>query len=149
MTFGGSPCPALWGVISKTTADLSNAIIQNKYWNFHDVYDPLSDNLEPPLSLPNTIPFHPAKELSVSLPENNLGKVDIYIDDSIGITPNLPNNSYHISRAIPLEIRTIANPLDPSDIIPRADIIFLKKFKAEGGKIPKNFSTSSKTLQMA
>jgi hypothetical protein len=27
MTFGGSPCPALWGIISETLVDLSNAII--------------------------------------------------------------------------------------------------------------------------
>jgi hypothetical protein len=132
MTFGGSPCPALWGVISETTADLSNAIIQNRFWNFQNVYDDLSNKLDSPLILPDTIPFHPAKELSVSLPENDLGKVDIYIDDSIGITPNLPNNSFRLSRAIPLAIRSIANPLDPSDIIPRSDIISLKKFKAEG-----------------
>jgi hypothetical protein len=113
-------------------ADLANAIIQNKFWDPIETYDPLSDELDPPLRLPNSIPFHPAKELAVSLPKNDLGKVDIYIDDSIGITPNLPNVTHRVSRAIPLAIRTLARPLDSSDIIPRNDIISLKKFKAEG-----------------
>jgi hypothetical protein len=90
------------------------------------------DDLETPLCLPDSIPFHPAKEIAVSLPPNDLGKVDIYIDDSIGITPDLQNNSLRVSRAIPLAIRTFARPSDPSDIIPRKDIISTKKYKAEG-----------------
>lgn len=31
MTFGGSPCPSLWGYISDTSADLCNALIHNDH----------------------------------------------------------------------------------------------------------------------
>jgi hypothetical protein len=132
MTFGGLPCPSLWGIISETLADLSNVLIQSNLWDHQSLYDPISDDLEPPLSLPESVPFHPAKELAVHLPPNNLGKVDIYIDDSIGITPDLHDNTSRVSRAILLAIRTLSRPLNPSDIISRRDIISTKKYKAEG-----------------
>ncbi len=33
MTFGGAPCPALWGYISDTLADVCNCLIHNPHWN--------------------------------------------------------------------------------------------------------------------
>jgi hypothetical protein len=33
MTFGGSPCPSLWGYISDTVEDVSNTILQCKDWD--------------------------------------------------------------------------------------------------------------------
>jgi hypothetical protein len=33
MTFGGSPNPALWGVISETTTDICNVLLGNQYWD--------------------------------------------------------------------------------------------------------------------
>jgi hypothetical protein len=96
------------------------------------VYDTISDDLDHPLSLPDSLPFHPAKELSVILPKNDLGQFDISIDDTIGLTPDLHDNLQRVSRAIPLAIQTLARPLDSNDIIPRKDIISLKKIKAEG-----------------
>jgi hypothetical protein len=57
--------------------------------------------------------------------------VDIYIDDTIAITPDLPGNTERIMAAVPLAIRTFTRPLDANDEIPRNDIISLKKFQAE------------------
>jgi hypothetical protein len=88
MTFGGSPCPSLWGVISETITDTGNSFLQNKYWDHKVLFDLISINLESPLSLPTSIPFHEAKELSVEVPHNDKAKIDIYIDDSIGVIPN-------------------------------------------------------------
>ncbi len=93
---------------------------------------PLSDTIEKPLSLPDDIPLVPAKELSVALPLNENGYIDIYIDDNIDVTPDLGDHLMRMNRAIPLAIRTLARPLDEDDILPRKDIILLKKFKAEG-----------------
>jgi hypothetical protein len=75
-----------------------------KNWDHKLLYYDISDNLDPPLSLSDSILFHPAKELAVSLPENDHGQVDIYIDNTIGITPNLQKNFCQVSRAIPLAI---------------------------------------------
>jgi hypothetical protein len=52
-----------------------------------------------------------------------------YIDDNIGITPDINNNALRMTQVIPLAIRTLARPLNASDVIPRKDIILLKKFK--------------------
>jgi hypothetical protein len=132
LTFGGAPCPAIWGYISETIADLANTLIQNQHWDHHHLFDPLSEQVDHPISLPDTIPFHAAKPTSVFIPPNPLGKIDIYIDDTIGIAPDILDNVNRTSKSIPLAIHSIARPLDSSDIIPRKDIISLKKFSAEG-----------------
>jgi hypothetical protein len=132
MTFGGAPCPALWGIISETMADVCNTLINNQSWNHEEFFDTLSNSLNPPLFLPESINFEPALPMTVKVPINYLGKVDIYIDDTIGVTPDLHDNSLRVSRAIPLAIHSISRPLDPSDKITRKDIISLKKYAAEG-----------------
>jgi hypothetical protein len=132
MTFGGAPCPNLWGVISETIADIGNTILLSSLWDHNSLFDPLSSQIELPLPLPDEIKFALAEELAVSLPENPAGYIDVYIDDNIGVTLDLGDNAIHLCRAIPLAIRTIARPLVDSDVIPRKDIISLKKFEAKG-----------------
>ncbi len=77
MTFGGSPCPSLWGYISDTSADVCNTLIHNPSWDHLHLYDDLSSKLEDPSNFPSDTPFHPAKPLSVQLPPNTIRKVDI------------------------------------------------------------------------
>ena len=84
MTFGGAPCPSMWGYISDTLADICNKLIHNPYWDHHKLFDNLSSTIEEPSSLPPEVPFHTAKSLAVKIPPNNIRKVDIYINDSIG-----------------------------------------------------------------
>ena len=132
MTFGGAPCPSLWGVISETLADITNMIPQNPHWDHLSLYDEISDSLEPPLSLPESTPFHPGKEMVVPTQMNDQGYFDIYIDDTIGVTPDLHNYPLRMCRATPLAIRTLARPLNTNDIIPEKDIIATKKYQVEG-----------------
>jgi len=132
MTFGGSPCPSLWGVLSESTVDIANTLLHNPFWNHLEIFDPVSDLIDPPLSLPEDKTYCQAKELSVPLPENSLGYVDVFIDDNIGVVLDLDDNPNRLQKAIPLAIRTISRPLNPKDILPRKDIISMKKYKAEG-----------------
>jgi len=132
MTFGGSPCPALWGIILECIANKGISLLHNPFWDHNSLFNPISTTLDDPLHLPDNIPFHAAKELSVKLPTNPLGYIDIYIDDNIGVTPDLNDNALRMNQAIPLAIHTLAHPIGASDVIPRRDIISLKKFKAEG-----------------
>ncbi len=131
MTFRGAPCPALWGYISDTLADVCNSLIHNAHWNHDGLFDQLSNSLAPPKAMPESSPFQPALPMAVQVPVNDLGKVDIYIDDTIGITSDFNDNTTRVSRAITLAIHSLARPLDHSDKIPRKDIISLKKFAAE------------------
>jgi hypothetical protein len=132
LTFGGSPCPSLWGIISETITDICNALISNKCWDHEELYDPISDQLLETNNLPDSVPFHPAKELSVTLPVNDTGLADIYIDDNIGVAPDIESNPRRVNRAIALAIHSVARPNDPSDPIPRNPIISRKKLLAEG-----------------
>jgi hypothetical protein len=71
MTFGGAPCPSMWGVISESITDVGNALLQNDMWDHDKLYDPISDHLDLPIDLPSSIPFHQTRELSVCIPPNN------------------------------------------------------------------------------
>jgi len=84
------------------------------------------------LPLSDEIPFSPAKELAVHLPPNDSGKVDIFINDSIGVAPDLGDVPTWVILAIPLAIKMLARPSSAQDCIPRKDIISLKKLRAEG-----------------
>jgi len=66
------------------------------------------------------------------LPDNLGGYIDIYIDDNLGVTPDIGDNMTRLNRVLPLAIYTIVRPKDTLDILPRKDIISMKKFKAEG-----------------
>jgi len=129
LTFGGSPCPNLWSCISESITDLCNMLIQNPNWNHDLFFDPLSASIEPPLSEYEDVPFTESKETSVSIPDNDLGKSDVYIDDIIAIS--LEDHYKRICAASILAIHTVARPVDPIDPIPRKEIISLKKFAAE------------------
>jgi len=132
MTFGGSPNPALWGVISETTTDIGNSLLVNNEWNHTSLFDPISNSIEEPKPLDDSVPFHQARDLSISIPPNDAGKIDIFIDDFIGVAPGLGDVPSRVCRAIPLAIRMIARPASLQDIIPRKDIISIKKLQAEG-----------------
>jgi hypothetical protein len=132
MTFGGVPCPAMWGYISDTLADVCNCLIHNPCWDHNNLFDTLSNRLGMPQPLPDSLPFHQAKPMSVKIPPNDFGKVDIYNNDTIGIAPDIHDNATRVSRSIPLVIHALARPLDPSDQLPRKDIISLKKIAVEG-----------------
>jgi hypothetical protein len=132
MTFGGSPNPALWGVISETSTDICNSLLLNSHWDHSTLFDPISDTIDIPLPLADEIPFHLARDLAVSIPPNNHGKVDIFIDDSIGVAPDLGEVPTQVMHVIPLAIRSLARLASIQESIPRKDIISLKKLKAEG-----------------
>jgi len=122
----------MWGTLSETITDTCNTLLHCKAWDHSEFYDILSDSIPPPSILPAEFPFKAAKPLSVHIPVNDTGKIDLYIDDNIAITVNLEDNPRRIIRAIPLAIHSIARPVDPTDDLPRVDIISLKKLKAEG-----------------
>jgi hypothetical protein len=43
----------------------------------------------------------------VKIPVNDLGKVDVFIDDNIAITPDIGDNTTRVIRAIPLAIHSM------------------------------------------
>jgi hypothetical protein len=94
LTFGGSPCPSLWDFISDTIIDTTNTLIQNQYWDQNHLYDPVSNMIYSTQPFPDSIPFGQATELMVDLPTNDIVLMVIFIDDSIGVSPDLNDNLY-------------------------------------------------------
>jgi len=119
-------------MISETTTDIGNSLLANNAWNHLDLFDPISNSIEEPLSLEDSVTFHQARDLSIPIPLNDFGKIDIFIDDSIGVAPDLGKDPTRVCQAIPLAIWTIVRPASEQDIIPRKDIISIKKLQAEG-----------------
>ena len=133
LTFGGSPCPNEWGVISETICDLSNAILHDDNWDPLTLHSP-SQHLVPCKEiLSDDIPFAQVDDLIVDVPFNDRGFVDDYIDDLIGLTVDIPgsNNADRLERAPLLAIHTLARPLHPNEPIPRHDMAALNKLRAE------------------
>jgi hypothetical protein len=73
-----------------------------------------------------------AKDLMIDILPNNLGFIDIHIDDSIGLVSAIDDNPLHINRAIQLAIKAFTHLLVPNGPFPRMDITSLKKLKDEG-----------------
>lgn len=131
LPFGGIPCPNLWESFSQPICDIANELIQNSQWDHKKLFDPISLHLSVPKRLPPETPLGHALPLAIEIPENDLGKGNIYIDDSIFVCPDLLNNTDRISRAVPLAINCLARPVSSSEPLDRKSLISMKKFLAE------------------
>ncbi len=105
----------MWGIISETLADTCKTLLHCIGWDQQSFYDEFSDSIPPPIYLPEDLPFKSAKDLSVNIPPNDIGKVDVYIDDNIVIIPDIGDNHIRAIRAISLAIHSISRPVDTSD----------------------------------
>ena len=117
LTFGGAPCPNIWGCLAEPICDLSNAIME------HDDWDPLSLHapnykLVPSVKLiDDDTPFAEGKPLIVDPPVHPKGKSDIYIDDIISLAVDIPgsDNVRRLERGNLLAIHATARPKHPDE----------------------------------
>ena len=101
ITFGGSPCPALWRWELETICDFANDLIQKPLWHPND-YDYASKALlQSPHRLPNELPYHPAQPLNIDIPLNDLGLVNVYTNDVPLICLAINDNAVCCSTLIP------------------------------------------------
>ena len=111
LTFGVKPCPSEWGCISKTVADLATNILHCDEWYPSEIHSPLQHILPEPKPLPPHIPFAPAKIQIVTLPPEDHCKVDLYIDDTVAIGPDLPGIIPRLAACILLSFHLVFRPL--------------------------------------
>jgi hypothetical protein len=132
LTFGGTPCPNLWNCLAEPITDIANRLILTPEWDHNTFYDPMSDSIAPPAAfLDESMPFGRAQPLIIDIPMNNIGKIDLYIDDNVTTSLGINDNHKRVSAAITLAIRSLTRPLDDHEPLQRKDIISLKKFLAE------------------
>ncbi len=135
LTFGGTPCPFEWGVFSETICDLANELLKCKDWEPADLHASVQGDIHPRQSFDDNTPFAAGRELIVDIPVNPRGYADVYIDDTTGLTVDLPGtrNADQLEAAIPLAIEVAAHPNDVNKPIPCEKMVAEDKFKAEGG----------------
>ncbi len=134
LSFSSKPCPYMWGVFSKTICDLANAILFNNNWDPFDLLAPNQQPLVPPrVLLDNNIPFGAGAELIVDIPINPRGSHDVYINDVILLTVNIPgtNNIARGQSASLLAINTTTRLNHPKEPIPRESMDARYKLFAE------------------
>ncbi len=75
---------------------MGNVLIHDTSWDHTQLLDALLEQLHisPPLS--QYTQLKQAKPLIINIPTNDLGKVDVYIDNFIAVTPDIENNCAHI-----------------------------------------------------
>jgi hypothetical protein len=77
-------------------------------------------------------PFKQGRHLSVDIKPNNCGKSNIYLDNNIGIAPDLRDNVGQLSIIMPLVICLLGRRLYNNEPIARKWLLSLSKFSAEG-----------------
>ena len=109
------------------------AIANNKYWDYTSLISPLQALIPPPNFLPDDVPFKEGKELAVDIAINNQGTHDMYIDNLIGLSINLPNtnNIERAEQAPLLAIHVCSCPTNEIDTILCHPMVSNKKLKAE------------------
>jgi hypothetical protein len=100
LTFGGSPCPNEWCIASELFIDLANDILHCEDWNPQELFSPHAPTLLPPQYLNNDIPFTPATDLDVQIPDDDMG----WIDDGMVIIPDIKDNKNRGVQALLLAI---------------------------------------------
>eukprot|EP00985_Skeletonema_marinoi_P002393 scaffold1000_cov66-Skeletonema_marinoi.AAC.3 len=133
LTFGGSPGPYEWSVISETICDLAVAILQDDNWDPSEFDPPGSEFVPDTLLLDESIPFAAGTPLVVDIPIDPRGTADVYIDDTIGLAVELEgaDNSERLKLAILLAIHTAARQAHPNEPIPREEMAAIEKLLAE------------------
>jgi hypothetical protein len=95
LTFGGAPCLYEWSVISEVICDLATAIIGDKNWNPNTTDSPDQHLVPGHTFLPDNIPFAEGKEQIVDINIDDKGTHDMYLDDLVGLTINIPGTPSH------------------------------------------------------
>ena len=135
LTFGGSPNPSEWGALSETCCDLVNALLHDPDWDPLELQAPHQELILAYKPLPDDIPFVEARKQFVNIPVNDKGNCEIFINDLMGATVDLPDtdNATRLERALLLAIHILARPLQSDEPIPRETMAALNKLISEAG----------------
>jgi len=135
LSFGGKPCPYMWGVFLETICDLANAILFDNDWEPSDLFAPNQSLVPTRVLLDDDIPFGEGAELIVDIPIDPRGSHDVYINDLILVTVDIPgtDNAARGQSASLLAIDATARPNHPDEPIPRESMDARDKLFAEVG----------------
>jgi len=130
--FGGKPGPSQFCLFSDIVVDTINDLLASEHWDEKTVYSDFIKNIPTPEFYPANIPFAQAAELIVTLPDEDQGKCDGYIDDLITACVNIGSNLCRGMAAPCTVIHAIAHQASSDTFITRDNMIALDKCIAEG-----------------
>lgn len=135
LTFGGAPCPFEWCVLSESICDLAIAIMQHSDWDPLTLHASNPDLVPEPKYFDDDVPLAVGRELAVDIPINPRGVGELYIDNLIGATVDIPGSDHaqRLARAFLLAIFTAGRERHPDEPIPREDMVAMAKLLAEAG----------------
>ncbi len=118
----------------ETICDLAHKLLKCKDWEPTNLHALVQHKIPKCIYLDKDIPFAVRRESIVDIPIDHRGYTDVYIDDTTGLTVNLPGtrNADCLEAAIPLVIKVAARPNDINEPIPREPVVVQDKLKAEG-----------------
>eukprot|EP00978_Attheya_sp_CCMP212_P000673 scaffold1339_cov58-Attheya_sp.AAC.3 len=113
--------------------DLTNDLLACHSWDPSKLHLLIQAKVPAPVSLPDTVPFAPALEIIVDLPDKTQGKADLYLDDGITITADINKKLNRAAATTPLAMHIVGHPHTGNEPILREELLALKKLAAEGG----------------
>jgi len=134
LTFGGKACPSEWSALAEPQCDLSNALLHDDEWDPASLTSPSQHRVSAPdRNAERNRPFGVGRELVVDIPINPRGIYDLYLDDIIGLSLDMPetNNLERSAAAHLLAIATTARPSHENEPIPREAMEAEAKLAAE------------------
>jgi hypothetical protein len=96
--------------MSETICDLANKLLKCDNWDPHTLHASVQADIPKRDCLADNVPFAIGRELIVNVPIDPRGFADVYIDNTTGLTINLPGtlNADRLKAAIPLAIKVAA-----------------------------------------
>jgi hypothetical protein len=133
LTFGGSPNPPAWCLVSEIVTDLANEIRDCQAWDPRTTFSPTQPTAPAPIRLPLMIPLSTAEAMGVLAPYTEGGRVDGFIDDLINVFLDTPSNLIRQTQSVPLAMQITSRPHggNTEEPIPRRPI--LSQWKLEAG----------------
>ena len=132
LPFGGSPCPNEFCLVSDITTDCINDVLACPDWNPAKVQSTYTKKIPAAVMLDKSTPFAQAKDLSVTLPDEDQGKTDCFVDDLITVAVDLGNNLECINAAPCTVIHAMAHHTSGKTHVIRQNMISDEKNEAEG-----------------
>ena len=132
LPFGGSPCPSEFCLLSDIITDLVNDLLSCSSWDHCTVHSDYLDKIPLTVALDSNIPFTQARDLIVSLPDEDQGKTDCFVDDLISVAVDIDDNLDRLRAAPCTIIHVVAHSTPSQSLSNRDNLIADNKNDAEG-----------------
>jgi hypothetical protein len=111
--------------MSESICDLANELLKCKEWYPLTLHALVQADIPTQEYLDDNVPFAMGRESIINVPVNPHGYAGVYIDDTTGLTVNLPGtrNTNRLEPVIPLAIKVAAWPNDINEPIPREPMV--------------------------